>query len=40
MKATGYGQYRTNTKNLLVHRMAWELYVGLNPQKKQLGPPL
>jgi hypothetical protein len=31
MKATGYGQYRTNTKNLLVHRMAWELYVGPIP---------
>src|SRR5262245_24463612 len=34
--ATGYGQYRTVDDNLLVHRMAWELYVGPIPQGHQL----
>ena len=32
MKATGYGQYRTDNDNLYVHRMAWELYVGPIPE--------
>lgn len=31
MLSTGYGQYRTNEANLLVHRMAWETLVGPIP---------
>lgn len=32
MTSTGYGQYRTQTTNLLAHRMAYELLVGPIPK--------
>lgn len=33
MLDTGYGQYRTDTANLYVHRVAYELYVGPIPDE-------
>jgi len=32
MPSTGYGQYRTDDTNLLIHRVAYELYVGPLPE--------
>lgn len=34
--SNGYGQYRTMTENLLVHRMAYEMLVGPIPEGKVL----
>jgi hypothetical protein len=35
-KTLGYGQYRTNEKNLYVHRVAYELYVGPIPDEHEV----
>lgn len=36
IRATGYGQYRTETHNLLAHRVAYELFVGPIPEGHEI----